>query len=47
MIKKFKQAVLYTIYLIVLLCTSLAACWVLGAMAAIVTGGYKSVLSVW
>ena len=47
MVKKLKQAVLYTIYLGVLIGASLVACWILGALVAVGTGGYRSVLSIW
>ncbi len=44
MIKKIKQAVLYAIYLGILIGTSLVACWVLGALFGVATNGYKFTL---
>lgn len=44
MVKKIKQAVLYSIYLGVLIGTSLVAVWVLGALFGVATKGYNFTL---
>ena len=44
MVKKFKQALLYTIYLGILIGTSLVMCWILGALVAVGTKGFNFTL---
>ena len=41
MVKKFKQALLYAIYLSILIGTSLIAVWIIGALIGFGSKGYN------
>ncbi len=41
MVKNFKTALLYALYLTILIGTSLVACWVIGALFGVAANGYE------